>query len=333
MKEYVIQNKVKQFIENYQQIKKLKGSWSMGMIQYSCALSLAMRNQDVNIEKIEKNMEIIKNNTGIFSNFRGYSMYYIATLLSTKDNAESEFKEIMDIFQLLKEKRFWNDAYLPFVAITLYENKDKIDIDNCINNMKYVYDFMKKHHPFLTSSDDYCRIALISINSRNLDEDLEYIEECYEKLSKNGFYKSNNLQSLSQIMCFDKERNDESINKIVRLKNLLDKEKCKIDSYAYPIIGAIALLDCSEDIVVNQIKNVSNKLKEVKGFGDWSLGKYNRNMISGAIVSLAYADYLKEKSNIDVINNNIILDIIIAIEIACMIAVISTSSASSTASN
>ena len=82
-----------------------------------------------------------------------------------------------------------------------------------------------------------------------------------------------------------------------------------------------------------KIKNVSNKLKEVKGFGDWSLGKYNRNMISGAIVSLAYADYLKEKSNIDVISNNIILDIIIAIEIACMIAVISTSSASSTASN
>ena len=79
-------------------------------------------------------MEIIKNNTGIFSNFRGYSMYYIATLLSTKDNAESEFKEIMDIFQLLKEKRFWNDAYLPFVAITLYENKDKIDIDNCLTD-------------------------------------------------------------------------------------------------------------------------------------------------------------------------------------------------------
>ena len=149
-------------------------------------------------------------------------------------------------------------------------NQTESELNLTDRYMKYVYDFMKKHHPFLTSSDDYCRIALISINSRNLDEDLEYIEECYEKLSKNGFYKSNNLQSLSQIMCFDKERNDESINKIVRLKNLLDKEKCKIDSYAYPIIGAIALLDCSEDIVVNQIKNVSNKLKEVIGFGDWS---------------------------------------------------------------
>ena len=73
MKEYVIQNKVKQFIENYQQIKKLKDSWSMGMIQYSCALSISMRNQDVNIEKIEKKMEIIKNNTAIFSKYVLYS--------------------------------------------------------------------------------------------------------------------------------------------------------------------------------------------------------------------------------------------------------------------
>ena len=44
-------------------------------------------------------------------------------------------KEIMDIFQLLKERKFWDDAYLPFVAITLYENKDKIDIDcGCVFN-------------------------------------------------------------------------------------------------------------------------------------------------------------------------------------------------------
>ena len=333
MQEYIIENKVKQFIENYQEIKSVKGSWTMGMIQYSCALSLAMKNQPANKEKIEENIEIIKNNTGIFSSFRGYSMYYTATLLSTKANVESEFKEILDIFQLLKEKRFWNDTYLPFVAITLYENKDKIDIDNCVGNMKYVYDFMKKHHPFLTSTDDYCRIALIAINSRNLDEDLNYIEQCYEKLSKNGFYKSNNLQALSHIMCFDKERNDESINKIVRLKDALYKENCKMDGYAYPLIGAISLLDCNENIVVNQIKNVSDKLKEVKGFGNWSLGKHNRNMISGTIVASAYADFLKEESNIDAISNNIILDIIVAIEIACMIAMMSAISASSNASN
>ena len=56
-------------------------------------------------------------------------------------------------------------------------------------------------------------------------------------------------------------------------------------------------------------------------------------MISGTIVASAYADFLKEESNIDAISNNIILDIIVAIEIACMIAMMSAISASSNASN
>lgn len=327
MQEYIIQNKLEQFIENYQQIKEVKGAWSMGMIQYSCALSLTIKNQYANKEKIEENLKIIKDNTGIFSNFRGYSMYYTATLLSTKINAENDFREILDIYKQLKDKSFWGDTYLPFVAIILYENKNKIDIDTCIDNMKYVYEFMKKHHPFLTSSDDYCRVALIAINSKNIDKDLQYIEKCYENLKSNGFYASNNLQALSHIMCFDKDRSSESIDKIIRLKDLMNKENCKIDGYGYPLIGAISLLNCNEDTLVNQVKNVSDSLKEVKGFGNWALGKNNRNMISAAIVASAYADYLKEDSNVDTISNNIFLDIIIAIEIACMVATMAAVSA------
>lgn len=50
-------------------------------------------------------------------------------------------------------------------------------------------------------------------------------------------------------------------------------------------------------------------------------------MISAAIVASAYADYLKEDSNVDTISNNIFLDIIIAIEIACMVATMAAVSA------
>ena len=108
------------------------------------------------------------------------------------------------------------------------------------------------------------------------------------------------------------------------------KENCKMDSYGYPLIGAISLLDCNEDTLVSQIKKVSDSLKEVKGFGNWTLGKNNRNMISSAIVASAYADYLKEESNVDTISNNIFLDIIIAIEIACMVATMAAVSATAT---
>lgn len=113
---------------------------------------------------------------------------------------------------------------------------------------------MKNNHPFLTSSDDYCRAALIAINSKNLDRDLEYMENCYKVLNSKGFYKSNNLQSLSHVMVFDKNKNEESLNKVLRMKKLLENNNCKIDGYGYPLIGAISLLECDEEILVKQIK-------------------------------------------------------------------------------
>ncbi len=190
---------------------------------------------------------------------------------------------------------------------------------------------MKNNHPFLTSSDDYCRAALIAINSKNLDSDLEYMENCYKVLNSKGFYKSNNLQSLSHVMVFDKNKNEESLNKVLRIKKLLETNNCKIDGYGYPLIGAISLLECDEEVLVKQIKDVSDKLKDVKGFGNWSLGKNNRNIISAAIVASAYAECFKEEGNLDTITNNIFLEIIIAIEIAIMVAMIAAVSAASSA--
>uniref|UniRef100_UPI00374FCDBF DUF4003 family protein n=2 Tax=Paraclostridium TaxID=1849822 RepID=UPI00374FCDBF len=223
------------------------------------------------------------------------------------------------------------DTYLPFTAIIIDQNKNKVDIDTAIYRTKYVYDFMKNNHPFLTSSDDYCRAALIAINSKNLDSDLEYMENCYKVLNSKGFYKSNNLQSLSHVMVFDKNKNEESLNKVLRIKKLLETNNCKIDGYGYPLIGAISLLECDEEVLVKQIKDVSDKLKDVKGFGNWSLGKNNRNIISAAIVASAYADCFKEEGNLDTITNNIFLEIIIAIEIAIMVAMIAAVSAASSA--
>jgi len=331
MQEYIINNKLNLFVRNHEKIKQIKGSWQMGMMQYSCVLLSTIKNQNINPTKIEESINIIKKHTGMFSNFKGHSLFYLANILSTKPDRENSFKTILNIYEKLKSNKFYNDAYLPFVAIIIHENQDKIDINTCIEKSKYVYEFMKKHHPFLTSSDDYCRAALIAIHSKDLDNDLEYIEKSYKALSLKGFYKTNNLQSLSHIMVFDKDKSETSLYKVAKIKKLLEQKNCKIDGYGYPLIGALSLFDCDEYQLVEQIKSVSDKLSEVKGFGDWSLGKANRNMISGAIVASSYTEYFNQKSNIDTISNNIFLEIIIAIEIATMIAIIGAASASATA--
>lgn len=332
MEEYIINDKLNLFIKNSEMIKEIKGSWQMGMMQYSCVLSSTIKNQSINKLEVEESINVIKENTKMFSNFRGHSMFYLANILSTKSNREEEFKSIKNIYDKLKEEKFINDSYLPFTAIIIHSNKDKMDINTSIEKTKYVYDFMKKHHRWLTSSDDYCRAALIAINSNDLDNDLEYIEKAYEIFNSRGFYKSNNLQSLSHIMALDKDKSEKTIDKVIRIKELLEQEKCKIDGYGYPLIGALALIDYDENKIVEQIVRVSNKLSEVKGFGNWALGKNNRNMLSASIVAASYAQYLNEDSNVDSISSNIFLEIIIAIEIAMMVAIIASTTAAAASS-
>lgn len=231
MIEIAINNKVDLLIHNNEKIKEVKGSWQMGMMQQSCILSSTIKNEHIIPYKVEESIEVIKNNTGIFSNFRGHSLFYLSNLLSNKENKEKSFNSILNTYNKLKENKFFNDTYLPFTAIIIDQNKNKVDIDTAIYRTKYVYDFMKNNHPFLTSSDDYCRAALIAINSKNLDSDLEYMENCYKVLNSKGFYKSNNLQSLSHVMVFDKNKNEESLNKVLRIKKLLETNNCKIDGY------------------------------------------------------------------------------------------------------
>jgi len=64
----------------YELPSSLKGSWKMGMMQYSCVLSSTIKNQNINPIKIEESINIIKKNTGIFSNFRGHSLFYLSNL-------------------------------------------------------------------------------------------------------------------------------------------------------------------------------------------------------------------------------------------------------------
>lgn len=329
IEEYVINEKLNLFISNYESIRESKGAWNMGMMKYSCALSATIKTQNINPIKIEEAQQLIKKNTSIFSNFRGHSLPYLSTLLSNKSNSENSIRSILNIYDKLKENGFRNDTYLTFVAIIIYENKEKMDVDTAISKTKYVYDYMKKHHPFLTSTDDYCRAALIAIHSKDLDYNLDYIEESYNKLNNNGFFKSNNLQSLSHIMSFDGKKTGESINRVLRIKDLLEQNSVRVDGYGYPLIGAVALLECNEDILVEQVKTVSEKLKKISGFGSFSLGTSNRNMISMALVASCYGDCFNSENNLDAISNNIFVDIIIAIEVATMIAIIAATTAAS----
>lgn len=84
MKNYLLDNKVNLLIKNNEQLKMTQKSCNI--IGQGCALAFTIDDKAINQKPVDECIGIIKDNTIIFSKFRGVSMIYIATLLSFEDN-------------------------------------------------------------------------------------------------------------------------------------------------------------------------------------------------------------------------------------------------------
>jgi hypothetical protein len=304
--------RVKLLIKNYEALKCIKSAPWMGIILHGCALTYTLEDKYINVQLVDEATDIIRENTSIFSDFRGNSSVNTAIMLSFQPNPKESLEELLEIHKKLRQNKFHSGDCLALVANTVFENRSKINIYECIEKMKYIYECMRKNHPFLTSIDDYISACNIAINSKDIESTLNNMERSYEYLSKNGFYKSNTLQSLAQVLSLTEKQ--EVWNRCIKIKKDLEKNKCKFHQFGYPLIGVIALLEIKDITgIIEYIKNTSDNLKDHKGYGNFSLGESYRNMIAAILVMSKYT------SNIDVntiIINKVIDDVNQAMNIA-----------------
>ncbi|MGL5753971.1 MAG: DUF4003 family protein [Paraclostridium sp.] len=308
--------KVNLLTKNYESLKKVKAASWMGIILHGCALTYTLKDKEINVKLVNECIDLIRDNTSIFSDFRGNSSVNTAIILSLQPNPKSSLEEILEIHKKLKQNKFYSGDCLALVANTIFENKNRINIDECIGKMKYIYESMRQNHPFLTSVDDYMSACTMAINSTNIEEDLKNMEDAYEYLNKNGFHRSNTLQSLAQILAYTHKKT--VWDNCIYIKKELEIKKCKLHEFGYPLIGIMALLELNDvGYIIEKIKELSNDLKQHKSYGNFSLGENYRNMICAIII---ISEYTKKLDINSFIINTIIDDINQAMNIAIITA-------------
>ncbi|MGL5351906.1 MAG: DUF4003 family protein [Clostridium sp.] len=316
----MLNEKLNLMLLNSQKIDNVDGSFGMSMFKKCNALTLTMKNVEIDVLKVNNARRIIKDNTSVFSNFRGYNLLTTAVNLSLFDNPTEAFNEILDIYGKLKNE-FYQSTYLVLVAHYLYINKNVMTIDEAIRKTRYAYDKMKKNHFFLTSSDDVMASAMIAMNSNDLEKTFEESEECYKILNNRGFFKGNNLQALSNILCFAEGTPEEKCNKVILFDKELRNINMTLKGYALPILGiAILVTDNYKELAV-AIKETDMELKKHSGFGALTLGYTTRSMISAALTCSSYLDASSEINNtFTETTKNAVINIIIAMQIAASAA-------------
>lgn len=323
------------FLENNRAMEDVKGKWGTYDIQRKCnTLNITLRNKRLNANRVNIALEIIKNNTSVFSNFRGINKLTTAITISLEEDMETSLKEIISIYNSLKNE-FYSSEYLILAAQVIFNSRDRIITYEAVKNTRKAYDCMKKYHRFLTSSDDVAIAAMIATTKYNIEETFEEIEKCYRYLKANKIAYSNNLQGLSNILALVDLGYEEKCNRVIDMYKSLKQNKVAIEDYYVPILGIVSFLADDNDAFAKKVIEVSEILKKEKGFGNFSLGKRARNMISVGLVSMEYIEELADDMKDRIINstNNISLTVAIAMQTATIIALTAaTSAASSSAS-
>ncbi len=323
-------NKCDLFANNYYVLSK-KFKWNNTINTRLGALLYTMENREADADAIERCRKIIKEHTGIFSQFKDTTNFMTSVMLSLQPDPEPMFKSVLNVYDAMKKEGFHASPYLVLAAISIALQSDPYNYQRVITSAKNYYDAMKEEHKFITSSDDYGFAALLAMSEKPVYQAVKEMEDCY-RLLKGDFFGANAVQALSHVLTFSEESAYAKCKRIADLDRALKNRKSKIGSgIELSFLGVIALLQEDTEELADKIAEVKDYLKNKKGFGSWSMSNTERTMFAVAVVCDDYLTDMKRKTMEYTLANNI-TGILIAQQMAVMAAA-SGAAAAGAASN
>ena len=316
----------KNLIKNKETMKSVF-TWEDGLTHLACAGIFINKEQTANEEMLLQCKDILKRNTGIFSNFKSTAKPMIIAMLASNENPQLLMERGLKVYDLLKEE-FMSSVYLPIAAMIIAQYADEARYAELAQRTRRIYKQMRADHPFLTSGEDSTFCALMALLDKPDEVLLGDAEECY-KILKNNFFSSNAVQSLSHVLAMCDGEPKIKCQRTMELFQKLKEAGHKYGtSYELPTLGVLAMADGNQDEIVAEMAEIDQWLSEQKGFGFFSsISAKQRLMYAGMI---AQQDYINDKMMQSAAVNGVI-SLTVAQQAAMCAAI--TASAATTANN
>lgn len=302
-------------------------AWEDGLTHLACAGIFINKEQTANEEVLLQCKDILKRNTGIFSNFKSTAKPMIVAMLAANENPQLLMERGLKVYDLLKEE-FMSSVYLPIAAMIIAQYADEARYAELAQRTRRIYKQMRADHPFLTSGEDSTFCALMALLDKPDEVLLGDAEECY-KILKSNFFSSNAVQSLSHVLAMCDGEPEIKCQRTMELFQKLKEAGHKYGtSYELPTLGVLAMADGNQDEIVAEMVEIDQWLSEQKGFGFFSsISAKQRLMYAGMI---AQQDYINDKMMQSAAVNGVI-SLTVAQQAAMCAAI--TASAATTANN
>ena len=252
-----------------------------------CANIFCARNVPARAESLAAAKALLKEKTGVFSNFRGNLVGPISAMLAAGNSPENRMDQALENYHALRE-RFHSSEYLALAAFLLADMGIGSRALDAVDRGRTLYDRMKKEHRFLTSAEDSVFAVLMAFSEKSDDDLIEDAEACF-RIVKSHFSGGNAAQSVSHVLALSPGTAEEKTARLIRLYDGIRAAGGKYGKdYHLSTLAAVSVLEGDEAQIVRDILDVDAFLKEQKGYGVFGLDRKTRMMHAAMIVSDDY---------------------------------------------
>lgn len=278
----------------------------------------------VDAAKLKYCNELLKAQTGVFSNFRGRAKLPTICMIAADSDPEKRLENGLEIHDILR-LRFASSEYLPLVAACIAGMAEPEKYEDIVYRAKNIYKLMQKEHPFLTSTEDSIFAALMAFSEKRDEELVTDMENCYQIL-KQRFKASNVVQSLSHVLALGEGTAEYKCQRVFELYDGLYEKGCKYSkSFELATLGVLALLPADIDTIIDDIIEATDCLYLKSGYGRW--GRFDNKQLlmhAGMVVTSAYINSRNTTMNYTALSSVISM---IAAQQAAMCAIIASQAA------
>ncbi|HHU03601.1 MAG TPA: DUF4003 family protein [Fastidiosipila sp.] len=324
----LLKSKMTLFVENY---RAFEGEffWQNNIMKRLSALLYAGRGQRLNLRAVKENAEMIKEKMGPFSYFRGHTQLCLATLLSMQANRQRLLEDTTVVYELLKTKKFMASDYLVVAAYQIASSAAAGDFEEIAQRAEDFYLGMKAEHRFLTGHNDYIFAVLLALSEKEVDSGVNQIESFFQAM-KAKFRSGDSVLNLAQVLALG-DADSDAVDRVLALSEQFKQKKLRLDrQLTLPSLGILALLPVETEVLVADVVEVYEFLRNQKGFKVLSAGVQELQLFATALAAYHYAEQSHDKLMSSTLSTGI-TNIIVAQQAA--IAVVIATSASAAASN
>lgn len=320
------------FIENRDAIKS-DYIWESSYMYPVAAAIFTGAHQQADAGRLKEAEYVLKDNTGIFSNFRGTLKLPMIALLGVSANPEEKMQNALEVYRLLKEL-FWNSTYLPVASMVIAGLVAPQKYSAVAARTRHIYELMKQEHPFLTSAEDSVFAALLALSDLTDEQIVQQTESCYQLL-REEFFSGNAIQSLSHVLAIGQGSPEAKCRRLLNLYYALKENGMRYGrEYELPTLGVLSMLPVGIDALTMDVAQVDEYLADQRGYGLFGVGRKQRLMHAAMLVACDYADGENQTvMNTAALNGTIALIIAQEMAICATIAASSAAAAASSAAN